>query len=147
MGAPLYRLICHCKTCQQHYDRPYNDECGYLLSDVKSIRESVELKSYQTKLSPLLRGRCKSCNKASYSLAKVFGGTMVMVPSEMVARDKLPVCSAHVYYDRRVSNSRRVNNSNEPVRKYSGHILSQLYIQWVIVRAIMRRKFAEPKAL
>jgi hypothetical protein len=136
LGTPIYRVICHCKTCQKHHGRPFNDECGYLLRDVKAIQEKVELKSYQSKYSPLLRGRCKKCKKVSFSLAKVLGGTLVMIPSELLATDKLPDCRAHVYYDR------RVKDSNDSTKKYSGHIISQLYMQWVIVSSILRRKYA-----
>ena len=135
-GTPIYRVICHCKTCQKHHGQTFNVECGYLLRDAKAIQDKVELKSYQSNYSPLLRGRCKKCKKVSCSLAKVLGGTLVMIPSELVATDKRPSCRAHVYYDR------RVKDSNDAIKKYSGHIISQLYMQWVIVHSILRKKYA-----
>ena len=55
LGTPIYRIKCHCNTCQEHYGRPVNDECEFLVRDAKAIQEKLELKSYQSKYSPLLR--------------------------------------------------------------------------------------------
>jgi len=131
----IYRAICHCKTCQNFYEQAFNDECAYWLRDCGPLDfEKVEFRRYQSALSPLQRGKCKSCGKIAYSIAKMGPfGYLIMVPAARLETTFLPPAIAHVYYDR------RIEDVGDGVRKFSGHIKSQVLLQWLIVKAVMRR--------
>ena len=138
LPEPLFRLICHCKTCQEYYGEAFNDECTYFFKDCNKLDlNRIEFKNYQSQLSPLKRGKCKSCGKVAYSIAgKDSKPFLVTFPSAKVKRENLPEPVAHVYYDR------RVEDSSDPVRKVSGHMFSQFVIQWQIFKSLfgMRKK-------
>ena len=134
LPEPLFRIICHCKTCQKFNGQPYNDECTFWYKDCSEINvENVDFKSYQSRLSPLKRGMCKFCGKVAYSIAKIGPlAHLVMVSSERLGAQKRPDPSAHVYYDRRVS------EADDRIKKVSGHVLSQAVIQWAILKSVIK---------
>lgn len=134
---PLFRIICHCKTCQVFYGRPYNDECTFWLKDCGDLDfQKVEFKSYQSTLSPLKRGKCKACGRVVYSIAKIgFLDYLIMVPAETLKINSIPAPRAHIYYDRRLA------DVNDTVKKVSGHISSQVLIQSAILRAAVKKAF------
>lgn len=136
LPQPLFRLICHCKTCQKYLDRPYNDECTFLLKDCSQIDiDNTHFTSYQTKFSPILRGKCKVCSKVSYCITKIGPFRhFVMIPTQLINMDP-PHPVVHIYYDRRVA------DSNDNIRKVCGHFHSQLKIQALVFTSIISRFF------
>ena len=135
---PLFRLVCHCKTCQQFFDSPYNDECTFILKDCPAIDlEDVELKGYQKGYSPIKRGKCKRCGKISYCTIKVGPfPEFLMVPTERLKSNEIPEPFAHIYY------SSRQRDLDTQVRKIGGHFLSQLAIMWVVLKSLIRGRQA-----
>ena len=136
MRKPLFRIICHCKTCQEYCQNVFNDECTFKLSDLPEINlEKIAFKSYQSKLSPIRRGVCKICGHLAICIAKVpFVGCLIMIPSKMLKSKSLPAPCAHVYYDRRVA------NANDEVIKVAGHLRSQIVIYWNVLKSLMSLK-------
>src|SRR5690606_9458777 len=54
LPAPFFRLVCHCKTCQEFFGESSNDECTFLLKDCKNVDlKNIELKGYQEGYSPI----------------------------------------------------------------------------------------------
>ena len=135
LPPPLFRLVCHCKTCRSFYGTPFNDECNFLLKDCSSIRlDNIELKGHQQGNSPIKRGKCKSCGKISHSTVK-FGpfAEFLIIPTERIKNMPLPEPFAHIYYNSRV----RDVESN--VKKVGGHLLSQLYILARVLKSLFFR--------
>lgn len=139
MPSPLFRLICHCKTCQEFFRQDYNDECTYFLRDCLHIKlENIDFRGYQKGHSPIKRGKCKTCGKISYCRIKVGPfPEFLMVPSARVGSLDLPRPFTHVYY------GSRVKDIHDDINKIYGHYRSQLVIFWAVIKAMMmqhRRK-------
>jgi hypothetical protein len=128
LTRPLFRLICHCKTCQLYTGQAYNDEYTFLMRDCPGLDlKRVTFKSYQSPLSPIKRGTCKACGKLAYCIGQIGPAVLfVMVPSSRLnLEQREPV--AHVYYDRRVA------DIDDTRPKVSGHVRSQATIQWAVL--------------
>ncbi len=130
-SPPLFRLICHCKTCQEYLSAEFNDECTFFLKDCPEIKlEEIEFKSYQSRYLPIKRGKCKTCGKVACCIAKLGPVTLfVMIPSAMLDTANLPEPIAHIYYDR------RVNETADQIQKISGHLPSQMTILMAILKS------------
>ncbi|MGV3527241.1 MAG: GFA family protein [Candidatus Sericytochromatia bacterium] len=130
--APLFRLICHCKTCQAFLGLPYNDECTFLRRDLPALQlEQIAFKSYQSPLLPIKRGTCRRCGKVAVCLAQVGRLTpFVMVPSVLLGA-ALPEPVAHIYYDRRVA------DAEDALPKLSGHLTGQALIQAALAKSLI----------
>jgi hypothetical protein len=137
---PLFRLICHCKTCQQYTGQAYNDECTFLMRDCPALDFSqVEFKSYQSPLLPIKRGTCKICDKPAYCIVQIGAVVLfVMVPSTWL-QAALPDPLAHIYYDRRVA------DSHDVLPKISGHIHSQTKILAAVLQSWIAHAFRANK--
>lgn len=124
LDQPLFRMVCHCQTCQTFFGSPYNDECTFWFGSVKNISlAEMEFKAYQSILSPIRRGTCIRCGQVTCCLAKI--GPLVlflMVPSAQLKQENCPKPVSHIYYHRRLA------NADDQVRKISGHFFSQLEI-------------------
>lgn len=130
--SPLFRLLCHCKTCQTFLGAPYNDECTFFLKDFPSLQlETIAFKSYQSPLSPIKRGTCKRCGQVAVCVAQLGGFTpFVMVPSLLLGAS-LPEPVAHIYYDRRVA------DAADDLPKLNGHLLGQAAIQFAVAKSLL----------
>lgn len=136
MPEPLFRLVCHCKTCQAFFGTEYNDECTFFLKDCPGLNlKNIEFKSYQSKWLPIKRGKCKSCGKVACCMAKLGPfAHLVMVSSELIELEHLPNPIAHVYYDRRVV------DADDKIPKVSGHLFSQATIQLAVFKSLIKRR-------
>ncbi len=135
LPVPLFRLVCHCKTCQAFFGADYNDECTFALQDCQGINlAQIEFKSYQTPLSPIKRGKCKQCGKVACCIANLGPlAQFVMVPTALLSRTPLPDPIAHIYYDR------RVKDLADSIPKRNGHLLSQVTIQIAVLKTLFKR--------
>lgn len=136
LPKPLFRLVCHCETCRKYTGSDYYDECTFLLKDCTSISlDKVNLKSYQSGFSPMKRGHCKECGKISYSTIRVWPfPAFLMVPSKSLEREDIPKPFAHLYY------KSRIKDMSDVIRKINGHLLSQLAIQFNILKGLLARR-------
>lgn len=138
LQAPLFRFVCHCKTCQDFFGAPFNDECTFLLNDCTGVDlKNIEFRSYQKGFSPIKRGKCKSCGKAAFCMARVWPyPAFLMVPSEALSGHSLPRPLAHIYYHSRVASVK------DSTKKINGHFRGQIAIQAAIAIAILKRLFS-----
>ncbi|WP_461424007.1 GFA family protein [Ketobacter sp.] len=137
LSKPLFRLVCHCRTCQLFFGSDYNDECTFLLKDCTSLNaESLEFKSYQRGFSPIKRGQCIQCGKPKYCKVKM-GSIIgfVSIPTNYLRHLDLPPPIAHIYYDNRTT------EVHDAVKKIAGHRRSQAAIQWAVLSSLFRRAF------
>lgn len=136
LPEPLFRLVCHCQTCQKFFNDAYNDECVFKLSDCKDIDLSnVELMGYQRGYSPIKRGKCKKCGKISVCTIKVGPfPKFVMIPSARLRHRALPQPYAHIYYDT------RQRDIDAPIKKIGGHLPSQWSILKQVIRSLIRHR-------
>lgn len=132
---PLFRIVCHCQTCQRYTRLAYNDECTLLRSDCPDLDlTQVTFESYQSPLLPILRGTCQRCGKPAYCITKVGPWVLfVMVPSAWFDPAALPTPVAHIYYHRRVA------DRTDSVPTLSGHLRSQLFILVSVGRGLWAR--------
>ena len=136
MPSPLFRLVCHCKTCQDFFNQGYNDECTFLLNECHHLDLSeIEFKGYQKGFSPIKRGKCKSCGKPSYCKVK-FGpfAEFITVPSEGLKSIEIPPPFAHIYY------GSRCEQMDDNIKKINGHYRSQAAILWAVLEALTKRR-------
>jgi hypothetical protein len=135
LPQPLFRMVCHCQTCQAFFGKPYNDECTFWFGDAAGIAlENMEFKAYQSQLSPIRRGTCLLCGKVTCCLAKV--GPIVlflMVSSDQLRQENCPKPVSHIYYHRRLA------NAEDQAQKVSGHFFSQLEIVRAVVASLGQR--------
>ena len=132
---PLFRLVCHCKTCQSFFGSTCNDECTFLLKDCTGLKfDGAEFESYQNGFSPIKRGKCIQCGKPKYCRIKVGPfAEFVSVPSDYLRHIDLPQPFAHIYYNSRAA------EVNDKFRKIGGHFMSQIAIQWAILVSLLKR--------
>lgn len=137
LPSPLFRLVCHCKTCQLFFGSSQNDECTFLLKDCSGLDfEGAEFKSYQKGFSPIKRGKCIQCGKPRYCRIKVGPfAEFVSIPSDYLRHMDLPQPFAHIYY------SSSTGEVNDVVKKIGGHFRSQLAIQLAVFISLLRRVF------
>ncbi len=135
LPKPLFRLVCHCKTCQLFFGSSYNDECTFLLKDCKGLSlDRAEFKSYQNGFSPIKRGKCIQCGKPKYCRVKVGPfAEFVSIPSDYIRHIELPQPFAHIYYDSRAAEVK------DRFIKIGGHLMSQIAIQYAIFVSILKR--------
>ena len=134
LPLPRFRMICHCKTCQEFLGADFNDECVYLRKDCPTLDlTGVRFKRYQTGFSPVQRGICERCHKPSFCRIKLAGlPEFLMVPTSAVSPHKRPSPSGHVYYHSRKA------DTEDACRKVNGHYLSQLYIALTAIKALLK---------
>ncbi len=134
LPLPRFRMICHCQTCQDFLKSDFNDECVYLLTDCDELDlTDVVFKSYQAGFSPVKRGICGRCNKPSFCRIKIgFLPEFLTVPSTLVSVHKVPDATGHVYYHGRVA------DADDEWKKVSGHYLSQLFIAYSGIKALLK---------
>lgn len=137
LNEPLFRLICHCSTCRSYTGADFFDECTFLLKDSESLSlDKVDFKTYQSGFSPMKRGRCNECGKVSYSTIRVWPfPKFVMLPTAAIRNKNIKKPFAHLYY------KSRVIDIDDSVRKINSHFVSQLFIQFNIIRSLLARRF------
>jgi len=137
LPKPLFRFVCHCETCRKYTKAECFDESSFLLKDCGDLDLSnIEFKSYQTGFSPMERGKCKTCGMVSFSKIRVWPfPAFVMLPSHKISIENLPKPFAHLYY------KSRVTEANDHIKKVNGHMMSQLTIQFNIMKGLIVRIF------
>ncbi len=135
-AKPLFRFICHCRTCQEYTEKPYNDECFFRYSAISEASyRHVLFKNYQSSISPLRRGLCEICGKPVFSVAGLASPfKFALIPTDRVSKEIIPQPLAHVFYHRRAS------NINDQITKCRGYWKSQLLIQKALLKGILFRK-------
>ncbi len=134
VGAPLFRIFCHCTICQKFNQAPFADVLVYRAEDVALPQAGAV--SFDTCKPPpnVQRGKCATCGQPAIEVfAAPFLPKLTMVPRSMLRSDaELPSPVAHIFYDKRVSDA----EDKQP--KHQGYIRSQLAFlkyYWIARRA------------
>jgi len=117
----------------------FNDECTFFRSDFPDVNLlQIEFQRSGSPLSLIQRGRCLVCGKASFCIAKLGPFVeLLMVPSQILARETLPEVSAEVYCHRRVSQASE-NTVAHGVPQISGHVFSQMTILRIVLASLFK---------
>lgn len=122
LGAPLFRILCHCTICQRYHNAPFADILVHRAEDV--ILPPAGAVELDTQKPPpnVQRGKCATCGQPAIAvLALPFLPRLVTVFSSMFTRDApLPPPVAHIFYDKRVS------DSEDPYPKHEGFVRSEI---------------------
>ena len=122
LGAPLFRILCHCTICQRFNDTPFADALVHRARDVVlPPAGAVEFDTYKPPPN-VQRGKCATCGQpAVVVLDAPFMPRLLSIPRPMFgAEAKLPSPVAHIHYDKRVS------DAEDPYPKHEGYIRSQI---------------------
>ena len=122
VGAPLFRILCHCTICQRFNDAPFADVLVYHSEDVElPPTGAVNFDTYKPPPN-VQRGKCATCEQPALEvLAAPVLPKLVMVPRSMFRSDEeLPSPVAHIFYDKRVS------DAEDPYPKHQGYLRSQI---------------------
>ena len=130
VGAPLFRIFCHCTICQQFNNAPFADILVHRAADV-ALPPATAV-SFDTYKPPpnVQRGRCATCGQpAIVVFAAPVLPRLVTILRPMFGSDaELPAPVAHLFYDRRVS------DVDDPYPKHKGYFRSQIaflqYLRW-----------------
>ncbi len=121
LGAPLFRILCHCTICQRFNRAPFADVLVYRAKDVTlPPADAVDFDTYKPPPN-VRRGKCATCGQPAI---EVFSApvlpNLVMVPTSMFKSDAvLPSPVAHIFYDKRVS------DAEDQYPKHRGYLRSQ----------------------
>ena len=134
VGAPLFRIFCHCTICQQFNNAPFADILVHRAADV-ALPPATAV-SFDTYKPPpnVQRGRCATCGQpAIVVFAAPVLPRLVTILRPMFGSDaELPAPVAHLFYDRRVS------DVDDPYPKHKGYFRSQIaFLQYL--RSARRR--------
>ena len=122
LGAPLFRILCHCTLCQRFHDAPFADILVHRAEDVELPPAGyVDFDTYKPPPN-VQRGKCASCGQPAIGVFTFpVLPNLVMVPKSMFRPDaKLPPPVAHIFYDKRVS------DAEDPYPKHQGYLPSQI---------------------
>lgn len=122
LGAPLFRILCHCTICQRYHNAPFADIVVHRAEDV-ALPPAGAVRFDTHKPPPnVQRGKCATCGQPAIGvLAVPFLPRLVTVFKSMFTSDaKLPSPVAHIFYDKRVS------DAEDPCPKHQGYLRSQL---------------------
>ncbi len=137
-GTPLIRFICHCRICQDLYQKPFADVVIFPEKAVKlQTTESVEFKKFRAPPA-VNRGICKSCKKPVLGLMSVAPFTrFAFVPAMNLADlTQLPEAVGHVFYHR------HVQEMYDGLPKVSGYVSSQLFLSQKIFKSLIQHNFS-----
>ena len=137
-GTPLIRFICHCRICQDLYQKPFADVVIFPEKAVKlQTTESVEFKKFRAPPA-VNRGICKSCAKPVFGLMWVAPFTrFAFVPAMNLAdSSQLPEPVGHVFYHR------HVEEMYDGMPKINGYVASQLFLSQKICMSMVLQKFS-----
>ena len=121
VGAPLFRILCHCTICQRFHDAPFADVLVHRADDVMlPPAKAVNFDTYKPPPN-IQRGKCATCGQP---VIVVFAARvlprLVSVPISMFRSNaKLPLPIAHIFYDKRVA------DAEDPYPKHQGYLRSQ----------------------
>ncbi len=122
LGAPLFRIFCHCTICQKFNKAPFADVLVYRGEDVAVPQAGAV--SFDTYKPPpnVQRGKCATCGQPAI---EVFSAPLMpkltMIPRPMFLADaELQSPVAHIFYDKRVS------DAEDTKPKHLGYMRSQL---------------------
>lgn len=122
VGAPLFRILCHCTICQRFNAAPFADVVVYEASSVNEPPEGVV--NFNTYKPPpnVQRGNCKECGDAAIEkfVMPLFPKLTIVPKSMHDAAAVLPDPAAHMFYDKRVA------DVSDTLPKCKGLLASQL---------------------
>ena len=122
VGAPLFRILCHCTICQRFNKAPFADVLVYRAKDV--ALPSAGAVSFDTYKPPpnVRRGKCATCGQPAIEIfAAPLLPKLTMVPRLMFKSDaELPSPVAHIFYDKRVSDAADTHP------RHRGYVRSQI---------------------
>ena len=121
-GNPIFRVYCHCQICQRFNNAAFADIVVYNAEQVSVFSpEGVKFESFK-KPPNIQRGKCTKCHMPVIEkLAAPVIPKLSFVPvSAHRSTDSLPQSIAHLFYERRIS------DSDDALPKYKGYISSQI---------------------
>jgi len=131
-GAPILRVLCHCRICQSVYEQPFADVTAYLAGAI-SLPENnlVQFKRYRPPPA-LRRGTCPSCSAPVVGFLRLAPFVqLAFVPSKnFPGAAALPLPSAHIFYHR------RVNDAHDSLPKISGYWASEFAVTQMVLRSM-----------
>jgi len=122
VGAPLFRILCHCTICQRFSNAPFADALVHRAEDVAlPPAKAVNFDTYKPPPN-IQRGKCATCGQpAIVVFAAPVLPRLVSIPRSMFRSDaELPSPVAHIFYDKRVS------DAEDPYPKHQGYFRSQI---------------------
>jgi hypothetical protein len=122
LGAPLFRIYCHCTICQRFNNAPFADILVHRAEDVAlPPARAVIFDTYKPPPN-VQRGKCASCGQpAIVVLAAPFLPRLVTVLRPMFRPDaELPSPVAHIFYDKRLA------DAEDPYPKHEGYFRSNI---------------------
>ena len=122
VGAPLFRILCHCTICQRFHNAPFADVLVHRADDVAlPPANAVNFDTYKRPPN-IQRGKCATCGQpAIVVFAAPVLPRLVSIPRSMFRSDaELPSPVAHIFYDKRVS------DAEDPYPKHQGYFRSQI---------------------
>jgi len=134
--APLFRAYCHCSLCREYNKTSYADVIVFTAKDVSPVDEhGIKFKAY--KKPPLVqRGTCTQCGQAVLEKVSVpLMPKLTIIPSSMITnKSQLPDPVMHMFYDK------RVEDSQDEVKKYQGFMASQLAFSGKLMKSLLTRQ-------
>lgn len=122
VGAPQFRVLCHCTICQRFNGAPFADVLVFRAEDIKLPPSGVV--DFDTYKPPpnVQRGKCATCDQPALEVfAAPILPKLVMVPRPMFGSDaELPSPVAHIFYEKRVS------DAEDSWPKHRGYLRSQV---------------------
>lgn len=122
LGAPLFRILCHCTICQRFHNAPFADILAHRAEDVAlPPATAVNFDTYKRPPN-VQRGKCATCGQPAIAVftAPVLPKLVMVFRSMFRSEAGLPSPVAHVFYDKRVS------DVDDLYPKYEGYIRSQI---------------------
>jgi hypothetical protein len=122
VGAPLFRIVCHCTICQRFHDAPFADILVHRAADVALPPADTVVFDTHKPSPNVRRGKCATCGQPAIGvLAVPFLPRLVTVFGSMFASDaELPPPVAHIFYDTRVA------DADDLYPKHEGYLRSQI---------------------